>query len=378
MFANNTGRRRDSVKRTASTDLTGNNNKNPKTQYSIPTSNRFSALPNDAAKSSAKKPPLPAPVIITDGTNPSDILSELKIAYKLKVTSIGTKIFTENAKDFSLLGTKLSEHKIEFFSHAPASNKSFKLVLHGLPEFPINEIVDNLNSQYNVKVEKIIMLKSEGSLKRYLVHFDSKENSKSDITNIRSILNHIIKWLPAKRFNRGPTQCLNCGMYGHGISACFRKPKCFLCAGDHDTKNCTFQSTSNDQRVFKCHYCRANNLAHNHRANDLQCPARAKYIEIKTNASKKGGTVSDKHYVPTTDAFPPLPPPPLSRSFAEAAKSQHESNNRRTHNSTNSGELFTFAEISKIMLDCVNDLQKCSNKLDQLKVVANLLNHAFK
>lgn len=371
------GRRRGRPKRSASTDLSRNNTKTPKTQFAIPTSNRFSALHNEAATTSAKKPPLPAPVTITDGTNPAEILKVLKIPFTLKVTSIGTKIFTENVDDFTTLNSKLSENKIEFFSHTPAKNKSFKLVLHGLPGFATDDISNFLNTQCNVKVEKIIMLNSENTLKRYLVQFDAKENTRSDILNIKAILNHIVRWLPAKRINRGPTQCLNCGMYGHGIAACFRKPKCSLCGGDHVTKNCSFQTENNDQRVYKCHYCRANKLPHNHSASDPQCPARLKYIEIKSRANKKSERSAEKQFSATYDAFPSLPPPPLTRSFADAANTTHETQHRRTRNDENTGELFTFAEVSKIMLNCVNDLQKCTNKLDQLKVIANLLSHAL-
>lgn len=379
MLANNTGKRRGSVKRPASGELSGNNSKNIKTQFAIPTSNRFSALPNDAAKTLAKKPPVPAPVTITDGTNPTEILKSLNVHYKLKASSIGTKIFTDKVSDFTVLCDKLTAQKIEFFSHSPASKKSFKLVLHGLPDFPIDDINKCLADQYNIKADKITALKSEGSFKRYLIQFDAKENSKSDVTNIKVILDHIIRWLPAKRIMRGPTQCLNCGMYGHGISACFRKSKCSLCAGDHETKECSFQADASQQRVFKCHYCRANNLPNfNHRANDPQCPARAKYIEIKSNVSKKINRATSNQFMHTINAFPPLPPPPLSRSFADTAKTQRVPTIHQTRNIDNSGELFTFAEISKIMFDCVNDLAQCTNKFDQLKVIANLLNHACK
>lgn len=379
MFANNTGNRRGSGKRPAPTDLSGNNSKNLKTQFAIPTSNRFSVLPNDATKTPAKKPPAPAPVTITDGTNPTELLKEIKIPYKLKASSIGTKIFTDKVSDFTAQCAKLTEHQIEFFSHAPANKKSFKLVLHGLPDFPIDDINKCLSGQYNIKADKITALKSEGSFKRYLIQFDAKENSKSDVTNIKVILDHIIRWLPAKRINRGPTQCLNCGMYGHGISACFRKSKCSLCAGDHETKVCPFQTDASQQRVFKCHYCRANNLPNfNHRANDPQCPARTKYIEIKSNVSKKINRVTAHEFTHTPNSFPSLPPPPLTRSFADAAKTQRELPIHHTRSNDNSGELFTFAEISKMMFDCVNDLAQCTNKFDQLKVIANLLSHACK
>lgn len=379
MFASNTGKRRGSAKRSASTDLAGNSNKNQKIIPPIPTSNRFSSLPIDTNRPATKKSPAPAPITITDGSNPAELLKALNIPYQLKVSSIGTKIFTENVSEFTTLCGKLTELKVEFFSHAPASNKSFKLVLHGLPEVPPDDINKCLLSQYNIKVVKTTMLKSEGSFKRYLIQFDSMENSKSDVTNIKVILKHIIRWLPAKRINRGPTQCLNCGMYGHGISACFRKPKCSLCGDDHESTKCSFQADANEQRVYKCHYCRANKLPnYNHRANDPQCPARLKYIEIKSNASRKGTRVTSSQYVHTPTSFPPLPTPRLTRSFADAAKPQREPTVHRARTNEDSSELFTFAEISKIMFDCVNDLAQCTNKFDQLKVIANLLSHACK
>lgn len=379
MFANNTGNRRGRAKRSASMDLSGNNSKNLKTQFAITTSNRFSALPNDAAKTPAKKPIAPAPVTITDGTNPTALLKSLNIPFKLKASSIGTKIFTDTVSDFTSLCGKLTELKTEFFSHAPANKKTFKLVLHGLPDLPIDDINDCLTSQYNIKVDKITALKSEGSFKRFLIQFDAVENQKSDVTNIKVILDHIIRWLPAKPINRGPTQCLNCGMYGHGISSCFRKSKCSLCAGNHETKVCSFETDASQQRVYKCHYCRANNLPNfNHRANDPQCPARIKYIEIKSNVSKKINRVTTNQFIHTANAFPSLQPPPLTRSFADAAKMQREPPVHHTRMNNNSGELFTFAEISTIMFDCVNDLAQCTNKFDQLKVIANLLSHACK
>lgn len=384
MFAKNTGNRRGSVKRAASLDrASGNNNKNQKTDFAIPTSNRFSALPIDSAKATAKKPRAPAPVTITDKTNPNDLLQSLKINYKLKISGIGVKIFTENVDDFALLCSKLSELNVEFFSHSPGEDKLFKLMLHGLPEFPTNEISEHLKSQNNVTVTKITMLKSEGSFKRYLVLFDPKENSKADIKNIKVILNHIIRWLPAKRINRGPTQCFNCGMYGHGISACFRKPKCILCGGDHISKECSF-GESNDQRVFKCHNCRANNLQHNHKANDPQCPSRQKYMEIRASANnkKKSGQISTPQYVHSNNLFPPLPPPPLMRTFADAAKpqlqKQRTTNIRQAQSNAHENDLFTFAEISEIMLSCVNELAKCTSKIDQMRVVANMFSYAFK
>lgn len=259
-------------------------------------------------------------------------------------------------------------------------------MLCGLPELPTNEITEHLKTHNNVNVTKIILLNSTGSFKRYILHFDPKENTKADIKNIRTILNHMVKWLPAKPANRGPTQCLRCGMFGHGISACHRIPNCFLCGEKHETAKCTFNGEGNDQRVFKCHNCKIRNLPHNHRANDPLCPSRIKYIEIESNANQKNAHGAVSHYTHSNSSFPPLPahaPPPLTHTFAEAAKQQQRRPSRaHTSNHTRSepidGELFTFAEISDILLNCVNDLARCTTKIDQLRVIALMLNNAFK
>lgn len=334
----------------------------------------------------APKPRAPPPITITDNTSVANLLKELGIKHNFKIIGVGTKIYVENLRDHTLLCNKFSELKIEFFTHPAGENRLFKLVLHGLPEIPLEEITDHLKTINNVSVHKIIMLNSNSSFKRYLLHFDPKENSKMDVKNVRSILNHLVEWLPARQIHRGPTQCLKCGMFGHGVSACYRNTKCLFCGEDHDSKSCTFDEKNNNQRIFKCHNCKQSNLPHNHKANDLQCPSRLKYIEIKSNVNRKDNRNAKPNSIPythTNSAFPPLPqraPPPLTHTFAEAAKPRKQQNGHTQHASNHSSEngLFSFAEISEIMLNCVNDLARCTSKLDQLRVIANMLNNAFK
>lgn len=370
--------------------------KTPRVDFRIPTQNKFSSLSTNDDKPVDKKPRAPPPITVTDNltTQFKTVLTDLKVKYSLKIISVGTKIFVETEDEFQSVCKKLDELKIQYFSHPTGNNKIFKLMLCGLPEFPVNEITDHLKSKNNISVKKIVMLNSTNTFRRYILQFDPKENTKSDIKNIKSVLNHIVKWLPAKPSNRGPTQCLYCGMFGHGISSCHRVPTCFLCGEKHETKNCNFKSDDTDQRVFKCFNCKQRNLPHNHKASDPLCPVRIKYIEIKSNASKKGVNNNYKvQYEHSVNAFPPLPahaPPPLTRTFADTAKQQQYRptyaqntrskfiNQNNNINSNNESDLFTFAEISEIMLNCVNDLARCKNKIDQLRVIANLLNHAFK
>lgn len=81
--------------------------------------------------------------------------------------------------------------------------------------------------------------------------------------------------------------------------------------------------------------------------------------------------------------FPPLRsapiPPPLMHSFAVTANA-HTVQQQHTSefNPNECNELFTFAEISNIMLNCVNELAQCNSKLDHIRVIANLLGNVCK
>lgn len=385
---------RKTTKRSSSLDLSTvkkRTHKAFKADYSIPTSNKFSALATGSPKVQVEKPIKPAPITVTDKTDIVGFLKGAKITYRLKIVSVGTKIFVDNETDFNAICAELSAKNIEFYTHPFGETKTFKLVLSGLPETPTKEIIDCLKAQNNITADKIIMFNSNGMYKRYLIHFNPKENSKSEVINVKVILNHVIKWLPVKNNRRGPSQCLRCAMYGHGISTCNRKPICLLCGDSHEAKDCKFgNEENNDQRIFKCHNCKADNLQHNHRANDPQCPARQKYIEIKTAANGKRAQITrqQQQYSHEATNFPPLRqlnpapiPPPLTLSFAHAAKSKPSRLNTGElpqRGNGNENDMFSFAELSNILFSCINELEKCTNKYDQLKVIANLLSNVCK
>lgn len=382
---------RKTAKRSSSLDLSRikKTHKAFKADYSIPTSNKFSALATGSSKVQVEKPIKPAPITVTDKTDIGGFLKGAKFTYRLKIVSVGTKIFVDNEADFKAICAELSAKNIEYYTHPFGETKTFKLVLSGLPEIPTSDIIDCLKTQNNITADKIIMFNNNGTYKRYLIHFNPKENSKSEVTNVKVILSHVIKWLPVKNNRRGPSQCLRCAMYGHGISTCNRKPICLLCGDPHEAKDCKFGTEeNNDQRIFKCHNCKANNLQHNHRANDPICPARQKYIEIKTAANGKRALITrqQQQYSHESTNFPPLRqlnpapiPPPLTLSFAHAAKSKpNRHNTSELPQRDNGNDMFSFAELSNILFSCINELEKCTNKYDQLKVIANLLSNVCK
>lgn len=381
---------RNTKKRALSLDRS-NASKTFKSDYSVPTSNTYSALALVNQTIQPPKPAKPAPITVTDKTDFVTFLRDAEFSYRLKMVSIGTKIYVDKEEHFKAICDALTEMKAEFFTHPFGESKTFKLLLSGLPEFPTPEISSWLKERNNVTVNKITMLNSEGPYKRYLVQFNPKENNKAEIMKVKVILNHVIKWSPSKNNRKGPSQCLRCAMFGHGISACKRNPICLLCGDGHELKTCTFSNAENDtdQRSFKCYNCKAKNLQYNHKASDPLCPVRLKYIEIRSSANSRKKQTSQQQqqqYAHSPSNFPLLPrsqpaqiPPPLTRTFADAAKSttnQHLKNNNSQRDSGD--ELFTFAEVSNILFTCINELEKCTTKFDQLRVIANLLNNVCK
>lgn len=94
------------------------------------------------------------------------------------------------------------------------------------------------------------------------------------LRNIKTINSIVVKWFPYTNIRRGPTQCRNCQMYGHGTSFCYRKSKCFKCGEDHLTSDCKKLDTDPE----KCANCSGN-----HKSNFKDCPAISSYQMIRQN-----------------------------------------------------------------------------------------------
>lgn len=106
------------------------------------------------------------------------------------------------------------------------------------------------------------------------------------------------------------------------------------------------------------------------------------YIEIRATYGKRQQPAkqAQQQYAHSEQNFPPLLPahipPTFSHSFANAMKNRNDQCISKVE--APRGELFTFAEVSNILFTCINELEKCTNKFDQLKVIANLLGNVYK
>lgn len=370
----------------------------------MPLKNRFNTLSEDEDISD-KQPTIKrekiVPVIVTDvELNLHKMITELKVNCDIKITSVGNKIFAKTSEDKAKIIAALDSTKINYFSHPSNENKSFKLILCGLPVVETQDIMDSLRETYNITPTKIVMFNTNAATKFYLCYFLKSENvDLKTVTSIKTVYHHIISW---KKFNpkkRGPTQCYKCCMFGHGISCCKRFAVCMLCSENHVTTSCTNITRDTLNPNFKCFNCLSANLNHDHKANDPNCPFRAKYISsieksrVKNqhkHSSNKTAQIPQSSNA-SSNEFPFLrapAPPPLTRPFAEAALHGTTATQPIRHNTdtyarnTNQGdakeELWSISEVTQLLLKSINELKLCKSKLDQLSVIANLLQHACK
>lgn len=203
------------------------------------------------------------------------------------------------------------------------------------------------------------------------------------------------------------------GIYNHVINwqAFIR---CAMCAGTHLSKDCTTITEHTPNPVYKCFNCAVNNIDHNHKATNPLCPFRAKYSATTLSVREKNKRKPKQHSINNTNThnnascFVPAPPPrPLTSSFAHTAAGQTNgqhithsnvftspsytnsvSQSIGTHSQpnaqpniqpniqTNSSKLFSFAEVTKLLMDSIHELNQCKSKMDQIGVIAKLLRYA--
>lgn len=362
----------------------------------VPLSNKFNILTDneedisdDAIRTQKQKV---SPIVVTDiDTDIQTIINNLGLSVETKIVTIGKKLFAKSAEDKKKITDAFTSAKINFFSHPDNENKMFKAVLTGLPEINTSNIVNSLKETYNITTTKVIMFNTKSHSKLYLCHFNKQEVNMKMLNTIKAVFSHIVKWQPYKPKQSAPTQCYRCCMYGHGASSCMRYAVCMLCSGNHVTKDCNVIKSDANEPIYKCFNCASNKLPYNHKANDSSCPFRAKYEATRMNARDKN---KRKQSPPTENnentaekqnhRFVRAPqPPPLQNTFAATvshsnARSSTKQTNTHIPMSSNSTDsnLWSLAEVTQLLLRSINELKQCKSKLDQLTVIAHLLQNA--
>ncbi|XP_073821218.1 uncharacterized protein [Musca autumnalis] len=308
-----------------------------------------------------------------------------------KRTSIGTKMFPQSQEKYEFCIKALKEALIEFHTFKPKGNKLYTIFLYGLPKVNTNDIIDDLN-KYNLPPTSVTEVQTKLSNANdavYKVQFDRKSFNPSHLKNIKTICKIIITWKKhkPKKADR-PTQCWNCLMYGHGGDHCNRKPACMTCAKLHKTSECPLTKDNNRPPVFSCFNCKqAGYDRTDHAANDIKCPLRQKYLDIRlkvtTNQSRRATIAVPRHTVISNNNNI------NNRSYASTVRNEcaniHTNNNHsdvghgRNAGATSNecSDLFNIDELFNIFSSALDELSRCTSKVQQLQVVMSLLKYAY-
>lgn len=327
------------------------------------------------------------------------LMQSLKVTdYFIKNISIGIKIVCESIESYKCVLEKLKTNNCQFFSHDLQSVKAFKVVLYGMNDIDVNVLKNELIrlGLKCIDIKKIIkkyeLNKAKYTDYIYLISLESGSIPLRDLRkNYRSIFHTQISWSFQRKLKGKVTQCHNCQMFGHGERNCRVKTYCAICAGPHTTSEC--DNTS----VFKCANCNES-----HKATDITCISRSKYLEMKANAKRKRvpnsrAAFSNPTSVLTAEKqisfasmtdFPSLPqrrqaltatqsntayaiPQPSNVWANHTQTSSNVANTNEMHAASNS-TLFSFEELNSLAMEMITKLSVCKTKVEQFEVITHL------
>lgn len=214
----------------------------------------------------------------------------------------------------------------------------------------------------------------------YCIEFKRDAVSINQLKKLKYLLRTAVEWKPYIRKNKGqPTQCWNCLMYGHGGRNCHRTSACATCGGNgHTNIDCPLKDKDPETILVKCFNCLHKGLKEiNHRANDRSCPSRQEYVNIRTKMSNKNNrnpVAPSNNYQFDERDFP------ATIGNSNAPPQNHFIPNQGTYSSQfkkpQRDSLFDMNELFEIFTSAINELESCTSKLQQMKVLAKLLKHA--
>lgn len=365
----------------------------------------------NSAENSNKKPP---PIIVTDtGISSNSItltLNSLNIKdFMIKRMSIGIKIVLSRSSDFETFVEHLKVQKSEFYTHRCKSEKVFKVVLSGLDKCDTNEIISGLKD-FDIQPKRIFEMKSKNTNSTralYLCHFKRSEITFRQLEEIRAINHTIIKWVRYQPKFKQITQCNKCWMFGHGSDHCNRTSVCNFCASSsHESSECnlkTIEYTLENLSQFKCFNCTRKNLSNTHKANDPSCPCRQEYLDIRSKLTSSPNTRERNIPLSNGNQFPELPGfdefhntmkgiraanhSTISQAISHRFNKQTPSTSKEKpswsqiasspSNNSSENNKFSIQECFNIFHKAIADMEKCQNKVDQMKVIASLVQLAF-
>jgi hypothetical protein len=208
-----------------------------------------------------------------------------------------------------------------------------------------------------------------------LLYFEQSKKVKiADVRKNKSLFNLIVKYEYYSEKGKGPTQCSNCQLFGHGSTNCHLVPKCVKCSQPHKSDLCVFNSAaaSNSdkskipQEKFKCANCMGNTTD-----NYSKCPARLQYIAKQGRLQSNVTKINRHQFQPAPELngfnYPTMSPGPAWQNH----NYRKHVNQNMTHSETAS-TLLSPAECMEAFNELINKLSICSNRYDQLSVIGEV------
>lgn len=338
----------------------------------ITTSNSFSSLQEDEVVTTTQKNYKPPPIVVPKKSSADieQILRGKNLKYTMRNTSVGVKINFINQKDYDDVQNILNDADYGFYTHSARKDQHNKFILFGLHKIPSQELAKYLE-EFNVVPAEIKLLTSKKlrwvNETLYMLSFPKDGPKLSDLRKISSIAYVMVKWDVAKRLKRGPTQCRNCQIWGHGSSHCHLPARCVHCAEHHSSEDCN----GANKPAFVNICC---NCGQKHPADFVECSGRNKYIEFRNRTNHKALQAQRPHH-PQGPKWSIAPQPqPLSASFANVA--QHGSPANKTsppiNASVNNDQMPSGAEILAIVTDIFQSTRSCRTRAELMQTIFTL------
>lgn len=373
------------------------------------------APPQEQQTKACKLPPLMVKSLNLDQLKQAMAAVNVKAAYKM--CRIGIKVVLSTKQDYETAKKHLDRSKVEFFTFDMPSEKPFKAVIHGLPVMDVEDIKSELVFRYKLKPLAVYPMTRHNRDTEfrdclYLVHFPKGSVTLGALNAATMIQDLIVYWKGYRGANKDVTQCMRCLNYGHGTRNCRLKSRCNICAQGHPTDSCPVEGAV----AYKCVNCGGA-----HRSSDRNCPKRDEYKQIRKQASttNQPGRKRDREPLFDPEDFPDLcpgnriqpdatahqnrwlPPPTHSqaaqRRFLPPNRQQdHRPQAQRTTSpecppgfrrpsqpcdqtsrehcsAEGSPRLYTAADLQHILNEMCDKLQQCNTRLEQVRVIGNLV-----
>lgn len=328
----------------------------------IPTSNRFSALPQDVSSASLpadvkEKEKRPPPIYVTNVNNFQELLKALVpvadgVEFKCKSSVDSVTVYASTSELYRKFINYLKTANATFHCFQLPEEKPFRVVLRGLHfSTPVLLIKDELNKLgFEVMNVTNILSRSKKPLPLFFLDLNP-QSSHDDIYKITRLLFSVVN-IEDVRQTRKVVQCTRCQKFNHTKAYCYHPPKCVKCAGDHLTIDCKKPRDS----PATCALCKQQHTA-NYRGcsayQDLKRQQQRFSSKIPTAGTSSASTLTAP--LQDSQSFPPLRPSDssyLGKSSVPASPRRQTQNNSNTSNIVSNTNNFVNNDF--VSEDCNN------------------------